>query len=95
MWSLQRQRRDTGALHGLLESLDSDSSYLIDRVQDLPGPPTTGVAQVESTSQSGLAMRRGQRYPRFSCRQEHLTDGDVIESIGDQSTRELSLAVIR
>jgi carboxyl-terminal processing protease len=26
---------------------------------------------------------------------EHLADGDVIESIGDQSTRELSLAVIR
>ena len=26
---------------------------------------------------------------------QHLSDGDVIESIGDQSTRELSLAVIR
>jgi carboxyl-terminal processing protease len=33
--------------------------------------------------------------PGSPADREHLTDGDVIESIGDQSTRELSLAVIR
>jgi carboxyl-terminal processing protease len=33
--------------------------------------------------------------PGSPADKEHLTDGDVIESIGDQSTRELSLAVIR
>ena len=33
--------------------------------------------------------------PGSPADQEHLRDGDVIESIGDQSTHELSLAVIR
>ncbi len=33
--------------------------------------------------------------PGSPADKEHLSDGDVIESIGDQSTRELSLAVIR
>jgi carboxyl-terminal processing protease len=33
--------------------------------------------------------------PGSPAEKEHLSDGDVIESIGDQSTRELSLAVIR
>jgi carboxyl-terminal processing protease len=33
--------------------------------------------------------------PGSPADREHLTDGDVIESIGDQSTRELSLAVVR
>jgi carboxyl-terminal processing protease len=33
--------------------------------------------------------------PGSPADKEHIADGDVIESIGDQSTRELSLAVIR
>jgi carboxyl-terminal processing protease len=33
--------------------------------------------------------------PGSPADKEHINDGDVIESIGDQSTRELSLAVIR
>ena len=33
--------------------------------------------------------------PGSAADKEHLADGDVIESIGDKSTRELSLAVIR
>jgi len=33
--------------------------------------------------------------PGSPADKEHLADGDVIESIGEQSTRELSLAVIR
>jgi carboxyl-terminal processing protease len=33
--------------------------------------------------------------PGSPADKEHVSDGDVIESIGDQSTRELSLAVIR
>jgi carboxyl-terminal processing protease len=33
--------------------------------------------------------------PGSAADKEHIADGDVIESIGDQSTRELSLAVIR
>jgi carboxyl-terminal processing protease len=87
----------TGALHGLLESLDSDSSYLSPAEYKLyKERPTSGVAQV------GIAVSKRYGYatvvsvtPGSPADHEHLADGDVIESIGDQSTRELSLAVIR
>jgi carboxyl-terminal processing protease len=87
----------TGALHGLLESLDSDSSYLTPPEYKIyKDRPTTGVAQV------GLHVSKRFGYavivsvaPGSPADHEHLADGDVIESIGDQSTRELSLAVIR
>ena len=87
----------TGALHGLLESLDSDSSYLTPTEYKIyKERPTTGVAQV------GINVSKRFGYatvvsvtPGSPADKEHITDGDVIESIGDQSTRELSLAVIR
>ena len=87
----------TGALHGLLESLDSDSSYLTPTEYKIyKDRPTTGVAQV------GIIASKRFGYativsvlPGSPADHEHLSDGDVIESIGDQSTRELSLAVIR
>ncbi|MGA9670185.1 MAG: S41 family peptidase [Terracidiphilus sp.] len=87
----------TGALHGLLESLDSDSSYLTPTEYKIyKDRPTTNVAQV------GLTVSKRFGYativtvlPGSPADHEHLADGDVIESIGDQSTRELSLAVIR
>ncbi len=87
----------TGALHGLLESLDSDSSYLTATEYKIyKDRPTSGVAQV------GLTVSKRFGYativsvqPGSPAEREHLSDGDVIESIGDQSTRELSLAVIR
>jgi carboxyl-terminal processing protease len=86
-----------GALHGLLESLDADSSYLSPTEYKIyKDRPTTGVAQV------GLVVSKRFGYativsvlPGSPADKEHLSDGDVIESIGDQSTRELSLAVIR
>jgi len=87
----------TGALHGLLESLDADSSYLTPTEYKIyKDRPTTGVAQVGIT----VSKRFGyativSTLPGSPADKEHLTDGDVIESIGDQSTRELSLAVIR
>ena len=87
----------TGALHGLLESLDSDSSYLTPTEYKIyKDRPTTGVAQVGIT----VSKRFGYAdivsvLPGSPADREHLSDGDVIESIGDQSTRELSLAVIR
>jgi carboxyl-terminal processing protease len=87
----------TGALHGLLESLDSDSSYLTPTEYKIyKDRPTTGVAQVGIT----VSKRFGYAtvvsvLPGSPADHEHLADGDVIESIGDQSTRELSLAVIR
>ena len=87
----------TGALHGLLESLDSDSSYLTPTEYKIyKDRPATGVAQVGIT----VSKRFGYAtmvtvLPGSPADQEHLADGDVIESIGEQSTRELSLAVIR
>ena len=87
----------TGALHGLLESLDSDSSYLSPTEYKIyKDRPATGVAQV------GILVSKRFGYatvvsvtPGSPADKEHLADGDLIESIGEQSTRELSLAVIR
>jgi len=87
----------TGALHGLLESLDADSSYLTPTEYKIyKERPATGVAQVGIT----VSKRFGYAtivsvLPGSPADKEHLSDGDVIESIGEQSTRELSLAVIR
>jgi carboxyl-terminal processing protease len=86
----------TGALHGLLESLDSDSSYLSPTEYKIYKERPTGAAQV------GILVSKRFGYatvvsvlPGSPADKEHLADGDIIESIGDQSTRELSLAVIR
>jgi len=87
----------TGALHGLLESLDADSSFLTATEYKIyKDRPATGVAQVGVT----VSKRYGYAtivsvVPGSPADREHLADGDVIESIGDSSTRELSLAVIR
>jgi carboxyl-terminal processing protease len=87
----------TGALHGLLESLDADSSFLTATEYKIyKDRPTSGVAQIGVT----VSKRYGYAtivsvIPGSPADHEHLADGDVIESIGDSSTRELSLAVIR
>lgn len=87
----------TGALHGLLESLDADSSYLSPTEYKIfKDRPASGNAQV------GLTVSKRYGYatvvnvvPGSPADQQKFNDGDVIESIGAQSTRELSLAVIR
>ena len=86
-----------GALHGLLESLDADSSYLSPTEYKIfKEHPTAGNAQV------GLMVSKRYGYatvvnvvPGSPADQQKFSDGGVIESIGAQSTRELSLAVIR
>ena len=86
-----------GALHGLLESLDADSSYLSPTEYKIfKDRPAAGNAQV------GLTVSKRYGYatvvnvvPGSPADQQKFNDGDVIESIGAQSTRELSLAVIR
>lgn len=86
-----------GALHGLLESLDPDSSYLTPTEYKIyKDQPTGSVAQV------GITVSKRYGYatvvsvaPDSPADKAHLEDGDVIESIDGQSTRELSLAVIR
>jgi carboxyl-terminal processing protease len=87
----------TGALHGLLESLDSDSSYLTPTEYKIyKERPAGGAAQV------GLTVSKRYGYATVvsvlagsPADKAHIADGDVIESIDEQSTRELSLAVIR
>ena len=86
-----------GALHGLLESLDSDSSYLT------PTEYTAYKAHTnEGTAQVGLNVSKRFGYatvvsvmPGSPAEREQIQDGDIIESIGGQSTREMSLAMIR
>jgi carboxyl-terminal processing protease len=87
----------TGALHGLLESLDANSSYLTPTEYKIYKEHTAaGVAQVGIT----VSKRFGYAVvvsvlPGSAADKQHVTDGDAIESIGEQSTRELSLPVIR
>ena len=86
----------TGALHGLLESLDADSSYLSPTENKIyKDQPTNGTAQVGITVSKRYGYATVVNVLPGSPADTHLTDGDVIESIGSQSTRELSLAVIR
>jgi carboxyl-terminal processing protease len=87
----------TGALHGLLGSLDADSSYLTpSEYTSYKGRPTTGNAQ------EGITISKRFGYativnvaPQSPADQDHLVDGDVIEAIDGKSTHDLSLAVIR
>ncbi|HYK36929.1 S41 family peptidase [Alloacidobacterium sp.] len=86
-----------GALHGLLESLDSDSSYLT------PAEYTAYKAHAsEGTAQVGLNVSKRFGYatvvsvmPGSPAEREQIQDGDIIEAIGGQTTREMSLAMIR
>jgi carboxyl-terminal processing protease len=86
----------TGALHGLLESLDADSSYLTPTEYKIyKEEPVSGAAQVGITVSKRYGYATVVNVIPGSPADTHLSDGDVIESIGSQSTRELSLAVIR
>lgn len=86
-----------GALHGLLESLDADSSYLSrDEYKTYKQHLSEGTAQVGMN----LSKRFGYATvvsvePGSPAEKQQIGDGDIIESIGDQSTREMSLAMIR
>src|SRR5450631_1528684 len=72
----------TGALHGLLESLDADSSFLTPTEYKIyKERPATGVAQI------GLTVSKRFGYatvvsvvPGSPADKEHISDGDVIES---------------
>ncbi|HTW62314.1 MAG TPA: S41 family peptidase, partial [Terracidiphilus sp.] len=86
-----------GALHGLLGSLDADSSYLTPAEYKVyKDRPATGNAQEGMT----ISKRFGYATvvnvaPDSPADQNHLADGDVIEAINEKSTHDLSLAVIR
>src|ERR1700678_2084599 len=85
-----------GALHGLLESLDPDSSYLSpDEYKVYKQHANEGTAQV------GLNVSKRYGYatvvsvePGSPAEREKIQDGDIIEAIEGHSTREMSLAMI-
>ena len=86
-----------GALHGLLDSLDPDSSYLSAAEYKIyKDRPSTDNAQVGVT----VSKRFGYAtivnvLPGSPADQDHLRDGDVIDLIEGQSTHDLPLALVR
>jgi len=86
-----------GALHGLLESLDADSSYLT--AQEYKEYKTH---QTESKADIGAAISKRFGYaaiisviPGGPADKAGLQDSDIMEAIGSESTREMSLAEVR
>lgn len=85
-----------GALRGLLESLDADSSYLS------PADYKTYKADKGGKAQVGINVSKRYGYatvvsvvPGSPADKANLNDGDMIEAIGSEDTRDLSLAMIQ
>jgi carboxyl-terminal processing protease len=85
-----------GALRGLIESLDADSSYLTAADYKTYKTDKGGKAQV------GINVSKRFGYativsvvPGSPADKANLSDGDIIEAIGTQDTRDLSLAIIQ
>ena len=86
----------SGALRGLAESLDADSSYLS------PDEYKAFKADKGGKAQVGINVSKRFGYatvvsvvPGSPADRENLMDGDIIEAIGPQDTRDLSLAMIQ
>src|ERR1700730_9256352 len=86
----------SGALRGLLESLDADSSYLTPEDYKSYKADKGGKAQV------GINVSKRYGYatvvsvePGSPADKANLNDGDIIEAIGSQDTRDISLAMIQ
>jgi carboxyl-terminal processing protease len=86
-----------GALHGLLESLDANSSYLTPgEYKEFKAHKTLGKAGIGAT----ISKRFGYAavvsvIPGGPADKANLEDGDIFESIEGKSSRELSLAEIQ
>src|SRR5580692_1819920 len=85
-----------GALRGLLESLDADSSYLTAEDYKAYKADKGGKAQV------GINVSKRYGYasvvsvvPGSPADKSGISDGDIIEAIGPADTRDLSLAMIQ
>jgi len=86
-----------GALHGLLESLDSNSSYM-------PADTYKAYKARKSESKGGIGAVVSKRFgyaavvavlPGSPAEKSGITPTDIFESIEGQSTREMSLPEIR
>ena len=84
-----------GALRGLLESLDADSSYLT--------PTDYKAYQADHGGKAQVGINVSKRYgyatvvsvvPGSPADKAGLSDGDIIEAIGTEDTRNVSLAMI-
>jgi len=85
-----------GAMRGLLESLDADSSYLTPEEYKIYKTDKAGSAQVGiNVSKRGGYATVVSVVPGSPADKANLNDGDFIEAIGVQDTRDLSLAMIR
>jgi carboxyl-terminal processing protease len=85
-----------GALRGLLESLDADSSYLS------PEDYKIYKADRGGNAQAGINVSKRYGYatvvsvvPGGPADKAGLVDGDILEAIEGQDTRDISLAMIR
>ncbi|HEX3968074.1 MAG TPA: S41 family peptidase [Edaphobacter sp.] len=85
-----------GALRGLLESLDADSSYL--------SPEDYKAYKAEKSGKAQVGINVSKRYgyasvvsviPGSPADKAGLNDGDIIEAIGPADTRDISLAMIQ
>ncbi len=86
-----------GALHGLLDSLDSDSSYLTPSEYNIYKNRLTA-----DSAQVGLTVSKRFGYativnvaPGSPADQAHLRDGDAIDLIEGQSTHAIPLPLLR
>ena len=85
-----------GALRGLLESLDADSSYLT------PDDYKAYKADKGGKAQVGINVSKRYGYasvvsvvPGSPADKANISDGDIIEAIGPADTRDISLAMIQ
>lgn len=83
-----------GSLHGLLESLDSQSSYLTPREYD----EYKKKIQSSSTGDSGITLSKRFGYiivisvlPESAAAKAGIHSGDIFESIGGFTTRDMSV----
>jgi carboxyl-terminal processing protease len=85
-----------GALRGLLESLDADSSYLT--------PEDYKAYKAEKAGKAQVGINVSKRYgyasvvsvvPGSPADKANISDGDIIEAIGPADTRDISLAMIQ
>jgi carboxyl-terminal processing protease len=85
-----------GALRGLLESLDADSSYLT--------PEDYKAYKAEKAGKAQVGINVSKRYgyasvvsvvPGSPADKANISDGDIIEAIGSADTRDISLAMIQ